>query len=74
MKMPWAKRIWPDPQDLMKLPLESNSRTGSSLLFSQPLSSQRSATQMFPWLSPEIALVEPMWRPAGILRKSGSRG
>src|SRR5688572_13189291 len=68
--MPCGQTIRPAPKLSTRLPLASNLRTGSSVLFvRQPLwfVEQRSATQMLvPSGSTSTALVEPQLRPAGI--------
>src|SRR5579862_2647184 len=57
----------------MKLPRLSNSMMGSSMLSAQLLAPQRSAIQRLPSLSEATALEEPIWRPAGSLKKLSIR-
>src|ERR1041384_4675151 len=66
-KMPCGVRNIPAPKLFTMVPVESNSRTGSSFEPAQVLAPQRSATQMLvPSGSISTALVAPHVRPAGI--------
>ena len=72
MKKPCGKLNIPPPKARRRLPCESNSMIGSSVLVAQLLAPQRSATQIWPLLSVATALVEPITRPSGSFRKPAS--